>query len=420
MKRYHWQLFWRFQIIGSSLPKTYFVAFHESYGLGPQALRAWFYPGDKFGQEFVYYPATLGHLLAKLANTPVTAETVDPKKGDLKSVPLVAVTPSGQEENITDAIQTTPDHQQAASENPEVPEAPRSDNPDRKAGQPETTFHAITELVVLSVSVTDNRGNFVSGLLPRDFRVYEDGQLQKITLFEREDVPVTVGLVVDHSRSMEGKLLSVSSATTSFAHSSNPNDEMFVVDFSDRVWPELFGGKLFTSDVKELEGALMSVAAQGETALYDAVYEGLARLQLANRDKKALIIVSDGGDNRSRHRYSEVIALARLSQAVIYSVGLVGASGEEENPRVLERLSQETGGLTFFPKTLDTVKQISEQIARDLRAIHNRICPSEKDRRWRISQGTSESVCSWPRQTARADKGSWLFYKPRPSIGFRC
>lgn len=240
-------------------------------------------------------------------------------------------------------------------------------SPPQDKGDEQTTFEVTTELVVLPVNVTDASGNFVSGLMSQNFRVYEDGRPQEITLFEREDLPVTVGLIVDHSRSMGPKLAAVTTAVSSFAHSSNPEDEMFVVDFGDRVWPEFSGGQPFTSDVKVLENAVASVAAQGQTALYDAVYEGLDRLHLGHREKKALIIVSDGGDNASRRKYSDVLALARQSQAVIYSIGLVGGTGEEENPRVLERLCKDTGGLAFFPRTVDMVTEISIRIARDLR-----------------------------------------------------
>jgi Ca-activated chloride channel family protein len=234
-------------------------------------------------------------------------------------------------------------------------------------GEEQTTFEVTTELVVLPVNVTDASGNFVSGLTVQNFRVYEDGRPQKITLFEREDLPVTVGLIVDHSRSMGPKLSAVTAAVSSFAHSSNPADEMFVVDFSDRIWPELFGGQPFTSDAKVLENAVASVAAQGQTALFDAVYEGLERLRIGHREKKALIIVSDGGDNASQRKYSEVLTFARQSQAVIYSIGLVRESGEEENPKVLERLCKDTGGLAFFPRTVDMVTEVSVGIAHDLR-----------------------------------------------------
>jgi Ca-activated chloride channel homolog len=231
----------------------------------------------------------------------------------------------------------------------------------------QTTFSTTTELVELPVNVTDVNGGFVSGLTSQNFTVYEDGRPQKITLFEREDLPVTVGLIVDHSRSMGAKLPAVSAAVSSFAHSSNAEDEMFVVDFSDRVWPELFGGQPFTSDVKALENAISSVGAEGQTALYDAVYEGLERLRLGHRDQKALIIVSDGGDNASRRKYGEVLALARQSQAVIYAIGLIKESGAEEDPKILGRLCKDTGGLAFFPETAETVTEISIRIAQDLR-----------------------------------------------------
>jgi Ca-activated chloride channel family protein len=234
-------------------------------------------------------------------------------------------------------------------------------------GGEETTFSVTAELVVLPVNVTDAGGNFVSGLTAQNFRVYEDGRPQTITLFQREDIPVTVGLIVDHSRSMGPKLSAVATAVSGFARSSNREDEMFVVDFSDRVWPEFFGGQPFTSDVKVLENAVASVPAQGQTALYDAVYEGLERLRFGHRQKKALIIVSDGGDNASRRKYKEILALARQSQAMIYAIGLVGETGQEENPRVLERLCRDSGGLVFFPHNVEAVGEISNRIAHDLR-----------------------------------------------------
>lgn len=242
-----------------------------------------------------------------------------------------------------------------------------SSRPSLAADDTRVTFKVESDLVVLPVSVTDRDGNFVRGLASQNFLVYEEGQLQKITLFQSEDLPVTVGLIVDHSRSMEGRLAAVATAITGFARSSNPEDEMFVVDFNDHVWPELFSGKTFTSNTQELEAAVISVAAQGQTALYDAVYDGLEHFRLAHREKKALIIVSDGGDNASHHKYAEVLALARQSRAIIYAIGLIGAPGEEENPALLEHLCKDTGGLAFFPPTLDLVTEISNRIARDLR-----------------------------------------------------
>jgi VWFA-related protein len=223
-----------------------------------------------------------------------------------------------------------------------------------------------TELVALPVRVTDANGSFVSGLGLHDFRVYEDKRLQKVTLFQEGDTPVTVGLVVDHSRSMGPKLAEVATAVSSFAQSSNLQDEMFVVDFNDDVSVELMDGKAFTNDPKELAKAVTSVHARGRTALYDAVAEGLLHVQLGHCDRKALIIVSDGGDNASQQKFSQVLALAQRAQVLIYSIGLIGDT-EEVNPAVLRRLSKATGGIAYFPDSSHTVTSISIQIARDLR-----------------------------------------------------
>ena len=222
-------------------------------------------------------------------------------------------------------------------------------------------------LVLLPVKVTDERGTFVSGLKLENFRVFEDGQEQKLTVFEQGDTPVTVGLVVDHSRSMGSKLPNVVTAVSSFAHSSNPQDEMFVVDFNDDVLIELMRGKAFSNDPKDLEEALKAVSARGRTALYDAVSEGLHHLQYGHLEKKALVIISDGGDNASHLKYSQVLAQARQSQTVIYSIALVGSDDGEENPGVLRRLCKDTGGIAYFPREGESVEKISTEIARDLR-----------------------------------------------------
>jgi Ca-activated chloride channel homolog len=222
-------------------------------------------------------------------------------------------------------------------------------------------------LVLLPVRVTDASGTFVSGLKLPDFRVYEDGKLQNLTIFEDSDTPVTVGLVVDHSRSMGSKLPGVVIAVAFFAHSSNPQDEMFVVDFNDDVSIELMKGKAFSSDPKDLEVALTTVSARGRTALYDAVSEGLNHLQYGRWGKKALLVISDGGDNASHLKYSQVLAHARQSQALIYSMALLGDAGEEENPTILKRLCRDTGGVAYFPKAGERIADISKEIARDLR-----------------------------------------------------
>lgn len=227
---------------------------------------------------------------------------------------------------------------------------------------------AETDLVVLPVRVTDTNGNFVGGLNQAQFRVYENNRRQEIELFRQEDVPVAVGLVVDHSRSMGPKLAAVAQSVLAFAHSSNPDDEMFVVDFSDHVTIEEPGGKPFSQDPQLLAKAVSAVSAQGMTSLYDAIVAALDHLQLSSLEKKALIIVSDGGDNASASKYSEVLDKARRSQVLIYAIGLVGASeAADENPGLLRRLCKDTGGLAFFPAEAESVSDVSAKIARDLR-----------------------------------------------------
>ena len=239
-----------------------------------------------------------------------------------------------------------------------------------------------SDLVVLPVKVTDAKGTFVSGLKPQNFRVFEDGHQQDITLFKEEDTPVTVGLVVDHSHSMGPKLPAVILAVNAFAHSSNPEDEMFVVDFNENVSVELMGGMPFTHDASELQKAISAVSARGQTALYDAVIEGLTHVQLGQWDKKALIILSDGGDNASRAKFSELLALAQRSHVIIYSIGLVDEAGEEENPKILQKLSHATGGITFFTKRSDEAAKYTKQIARDLREQYTLgYAPTTKDGR---------------------------------------
>lgn len=231
----------------------------------------------------------------------------------------------------------------------------------------QTKIAVSANLVLLPVKVSDAHGAFVPGLKQEDFQIFEDGQPQKLTVFEARDTPVTVGLVVDHSKSMGPKLQDVVVAVSYFTHSSNPQDEMFVVDFNDDVSIELMRGKAFSSDVKDLEEALRAVSARGQTALYDAVSEGLHHLQYGHFDKKALIIISDGGDNASHLKYSQVLAQARQAQAQIYSIGLVGSLEGEENPGLLRRLCKDTGGIAYFPRVGESTSSVAKEVARDLR-----------------------------------------------------
>jgi VWFA-related protein len=222
-------------------------------------------------------------------------------------------------------------------------------------------------LVVLHATVSDRQGGFVSDLGERDFEVYQDGVPQSIRLFHNEDVPVTVGLVVDHSTSMRPKLAEVTAAAQAFVRSSNREDEMFVVNFNERVSLGLPGAMRFTDSTAELGAAIAATPTRGQTALYDAIAKGLEGLQAGSRDKKVLIVVSDGGDNKSARNLVQIMELAGQSSAVIYTIGIFDESDEDRNPGVLKRLAQATGGEAFFPDDLGEVVAICQRIARDIR-----------------------------------------------------
>jgi VWFA-related protein len=231
----------------------------------------------------------------------------------------------------------------------------------------EYTLKVNVDVVALRATAQDRKNTPVSGLNQNDFQVYEDGVLQPIKYFSHEDIPVTVGLVVDNSGSMKPKRHDVIAAALAFARSSNPQDQMFVVNFNEKVSFGLPVNIAFTDQVAQLQVALSSVAADGETALYDAVALALEHLKQGDRDKKVLIVVSDGGDNASKHKLADIIALVRQSNVIIYTIGIFDDEDPDRNPAVLNRLAKQTGGETFLPASLAEVTPICERIARDIR-----------------------------------------------------
>jgi len=224
------------------------------------------------------------------------------------------------------------------------------------------------DLVVLRASVRDHKGAPVSGLTQEDFQVYEDKVPQQIESFSHEDVPVTVGLVIDSSGSMRPKRPDVIAAAMAFVRSSNPEDQIFVVNFNEHVSLGLPADIPFTSNPAQLEKALSRNVITGMTALYDAITVGLDRLQKGKWDKKVLIVVSDGGDNASKRTLAQVMSLVNQPNTLIYTVGIFDDSDEDQNPHVLRQLSRASGGEAFFPKSLDEIRPICEQIARDIRS----------------------------------------------------
>ena len=223
------------------------------------------------------------------------------------------------------------------------------------------------ELVLLDVSVKDPKGGYVSGLTKEDFQIYENGAPQKITQFASVDIPVTVGLVMDDSGSMQSKRPEVITAGLTFVGASNPQDQIFVVNFNDRVRCGLPENVPFTDDINLLRSALSQDAPQGQTALYDAVAFALRHLESGRRDKKTLVVVSDGGDNVSTHSRKNLMQLVQESRATIYTVGIFAPDDPDRNPQVLERLARISGGESFLPDKLDEITPICKKIAKDIR-----------------------------------------------------
>lgn len=201
----------------------------------------------------------------------------------------------------------------------------------------------------------------------KTFGSMKDGVPQTTGFFSHEDVPVTVGLVVDHSGSMPPKQTDVVAAALAFARSSNPKDEMFVVNFNERAWLGLSAAVPFTGNPALVEDALDRDVPRGRTALYDAIAMALGHLRQAAFEKRILIVISDGGDNASHHRWPEVRAMAEASNAIICTIGLFDEQDLDWKPNILKRLAVETGGEVFLPRENTAAVQICEQIGRDIR-----------------------------------------------------
>jgi Ca-activated chloride channel family protein len=239
-----------------------------------------------------------------------------------------------------------------------------------QAPEPDSTPFSIAvdvNLVTLQASVHDRQSRDVANLAQQNFALYEDGVRQTIRMFRREDVPVTVGLVVDHSGSMREKLNEVLLAASTFAESSNPMDDIFVVNFNEDVFYGLNGASQFTDKPQELRDAIGRGPVTGQTALYDAIAAALEKLGAGHWEKKVLVVISDGGDNASKHTLADITAMAERSNAVIYTIGIYSDNDAEAKPGVLRRLAETTGGESFFPKQLTELTPISAHIAHDIR-----------------------------------------------------
>jgi Ca-activated chloride channel homolog len=241
-------------------------------------------------------------------------------------------------------------------------------------------------LVLVPVTVTDPLNRLVTGLERQDFFVYENNALQKLKSFSSEDAPVSIGIIFDLSGSMTDKINRARSSILEFLHTANPQDEFFVIGFNDR--PELITD--FTSNVDNIESRLLTVKPGHRTALLDAIYFGLNKMKQAKNERKALLVVSDGGDNRSRYTESEVRAVVRESDVQIYSIGIFDQYAptreEQLGPILLHDVSEETGGQLFRVDDLADMADIATKISAELRnqyVLGYKSEDAKRDGKWR-------------------------------------
>jgi VWFA-related protein len=237
------------------------------------------------------------------------------------------------------------------------------------SGQDPAVFRTESNLVVLHVNVFDRHDDPVSNLTREHFMVIEDGRAQDIGFFSSEDMPVTVGLVLDNSSSMIPRRKMVVAANMAFANSSHPEDELFIVNFTENVRLALPPVVRFTSSRDLLQATLNTMKPGGQTAMYDAVIRALDHIQAARHQKRVLIVLSDGEDTASVHAKNDMLERAKRSDVVIYTVGLVdrtlGAGGMQF--RVLDNLAEIGGGIAYFPSKEEGVISAFERIARNIR-----------------------------------------------------
>src|ERR1700723_2355702 len=225
-----------------------------------------------------------------------------------------------------------------------------------------------TEMTLVNVTITDPYGRLVTGLEQDAFRIFEDNTEQEIVRFSSEDVPISIGVIFDMSGSMTDKIDKSRLAAVQFFRTANPQDEFFLVDFNDRA--ELVSS--FTASVEELQNRLMFTAAKGETALFDGIYLGLSQMKGAHNTKKALLIISDGGDNHSRYTEADIRKYAREADVQIYAIGLYDEGGgrtpgESLGPSLLAELTEMTGGRAFAVPNISDMPDIASKISMELR-----------------------------------------------------
>ncbi len=229
-------------------------------------------------------------------------------------------------------------------------------------------FRTDTRLVVLHASVTDHKGKLVTNLGQNAFKIFENGQPQQVKIFRREDVPVSLGLVIDNSGSMSTKRSRVEAAALEMVRNSNPQDEVFIVNFNDDAYLDV----PFTNNLQKLEQGVGRIDSRGGTAMRDAISMSLdySRKE-SKRDKKVLLVITDGNDNASNMSLEKVVARANQNDTLVYAIGLFTEEEKHEAAkarRALKELTTATGGLAFYPKEVSEVQALAVEVARDIRS----------------------------------------------------
>ena len=250
-------------------------------------------------------------------------------------------------------------------------------------------LHMDVDLALVNVTVTDPYNRLVTGLDPDNFRVFEDNIEQEVVTFSSEDVPISIGVIFDFSGSMANKIGKAREAALQFFKTANPQDEFFLVSFNERA--ELTSA--FTNSVEDLQSRMMLTAPKGRTALLDAIYLGLSQMRGAKNGKRALLILSDGGDNHSRYNESDIKRLVKEADTQLYAIGIFDPLGyrnrtpEELNgPSLLSEITEMTGGRVFAVENLNELPDIASKIGMELRnqyVLGYRPSNKAHDARWR-------------------------------------
>jgi VWFA-related protein len=270
------------------------------------------------------------------------------------AVSLFAQTPADNQQGNTgnQPAQAQPQQQQQG-------QAPNSEN------NGVYVFRKQVEEVQLHATVLDDKHRMVTDLAKQDFAVYENGQQQPITHFDRRDIPVSLGIIIDNSGSMRDKRPAVNQAALNLVRASNPDDEVFIVNFND----EYYLDQDFTANLTQLKEGLEKIDSRGGTALYDAVVASADHLEKNGKlDKKVLLVVTDGEDNASRESLEQAIRkLQRENGPTVYAIGILGDERQKRARRALSALSENTGGISYFPKDINEVDNITREVAHDIR-----------------------------------------------------